>query len=104
MTATPPEDERTLTPLDGAAAREPPLATPPALAANALARGCRLGEFEIIDLVGEGGFGIVYLSYDHSLDRKVAVKEYMPSSLAKREDGATVLVRSERYGETFAAG
>ena len=46
--------------------------------------GTRLGEFEIIDLIGEGGFGIVYLAYDHSLDRHVAVKEYMPSGIASR--------------------
>jgi serine/threonine protein kinase len=29
--------------------------------------GTRLGEFEIVSLVGEGGFGIVYLADDHSL-------------------------------------
>lgn len=71
---------------------------------NALPVGTRLGEFEIKGLVGTGGFGIVYLAYDHSLQRQVALKEYMPSELAGRDAGATVGVKSERYMETFQAG
>ena len=63
-----------------------------------------LGEFEILDLVGEGGFGIVYLAQDHSLHRKVALKEYMPALLASRGKDASVAVRSERQRETFDIG
>lgn len=64
----------------------------------------RLGEFEIVGLIGEGGFGIVYLAYDHSLERKVALKEYMPASLASRTRDLQVSVRSERHRETFEVG
>lgn len=64
----------------------------------------RLGEFEITGYVGEGGFSIVYLAWDHSLDRRVALKEYMPSSLASRTGATRVIPRSERYRETFDAG
>src|SRR5215213_8624606 len=71
---------------------------------NALPPGTRLGEFEIIRLIGEGGFGIVYLVYDHSLDRKVALKEYMPSALAERQGSTSVRVKSHRNAETFSAG
>ncbi|MCM8614275.1 serine/threonine-protein kinase [Accumulibacter sp.] len=71
---------------------------------NALPIGTHLSEFEIVDLVGEGGFGIVYLAADHSLERRVAIKEYMPSSLAMRADDLTVVVRSERHSETFDVG
>ena len=71
---------------------------------NALALGTRMGEFEITGLVGEGGFGIVYLAHDHSLDRVVALKEYMPSDLARRTPGGAVSVRSERHAETFGTG
>ena len=46
----------------------------PSLGHNAFEVGQKIGEFEILGLVGEGGFGIVYLAYDHSLDRKVARK------------------------------
>lgn len=71
---------------------------------NVLPVGTRLGEFELISLIGIGGFGIVYLAEDHSLGRRVAVKEYMPASLASRAGGKQVCVRSERHRETFEAG
>jgi serine/threonine protein kinase len=97
--ALPPEDDRTMLPPRGAAA-----SAPAAESSNALSVGTRLGEFEVRGLVGEGGFGIVYLAYDHSLDRTIALKEYMPSQLAQREGGVSVLVKSPRYEETFALG
>jgi hypothetical protein len=70
---------------------------------NALPVGTYLSEFELTGVIGEGGFGIVYLAWDHSLQRKVALKEYMPASLAAREN-TTVRVRSARHKETFDAG
>ncbi|MCX9156598.1 serine/threonine-protein kinase [Niveibacterium sp. 24ML] len=93
----------------GGAAASTPAASASAHAAdahsqNALPLGTRLGEFEVVGLVGEGGFGIVYLAHDHSLERKVALKEYMPSSLASRATNASVAVRSERHRETFEVG
>jgi serine/threonine protein kinase len=72
--------------------------------ADALPKGMRLHEFEVLATIGQGGFGIVYLAQDHSLDRRVAVKEYMPSSLAARGADFSVSVRSARDAETFAAG
>ena len=71
---------------------------------NVLPIGTRLGEFEIMDLIGEGGFGIVYLAYDHSLDRHVALKEYMPSGLATRTTKMAVTVKSQHKADTFTAG
>jgi serine/threonine protein kinase len=71
---------------------------------NSLLVGTRIGEFEILSIIGIGGFGIVYLAHDHSLGRDVALKEYMPSALAARADGVTVSVKSQRHAETFAAG
>jgi serine/threonine protein kinase len=69
-----------------------------------LAAGTRLGEFEILRVLGIGGFGIVYLAFDRALDRQVAIKEYMPASLASRNDGVHVTVRSTTDQETFGIG
>lgn len=70
----------------------------------ALPNGTRIAEFEIIGLIGVGGFGIVYLAHDLSLGRNVALKEYMPSALADRKHDLSVGVRSVRDADTFAAG
>lgn len=71
---------------------------------NALPAGTRLGEFEVKGVLGVGGFGIVYLAFDHMLEREVAVKEYMPESLAGRTATLHVSVRSASEAETFAIG
>jgi serine/threonine protein kinase len=71
---------------------------------NALPVGLYLAEFEITRVLGEGGFGIVYLAQDHSLQRRVALKEYMPSALAARTSSTHVAVKSERHRETFELG
>jgi len=70
----------------------------------ALPVGTQIAEFVITGLIGIGGFGIVYLARDESLGRQVALKEYMPSSLAVRQQGITVSARSERNADTFLAG
>jgi serine/threonine protein kinase len=119
---TPADDDKTaFTPRDGAPGggfaptnfaptapvqRTEVMAPPPARAAelgNVLPVGTRMKEFEITGLLGEGGFGIVYLAYDTSVHRKVALKEYMPTSLAARTEGG-IQVKSERHRETFEAG
>ena len=71
---------------------------------NMLPVGSFVAEFEVTKVLGEGGFGIVYLAEDHSLGRRVALKEYMPSSLAQRIGASRVSVKSERVRETFEAG
>ncbi|HSI57971.1 MAG TPA: serine/threonine-protein kinase [Ideonella sp.] len=101
--APPPPDAPTLA--------LPPRAAPTHTAAssagdsgNALTMGTWLGEFELTSVLGEGGFGIVYLAQDHSLERRVALKEYMPSALASRKGQTDVQVKSERHRDTFEAG
>jgi serine/threonine protein kinase len=71
---------------------------------DALAPGTRLGEFEIERVLGIGGFGIVYLAFDHALERHVALKEYMPASLASRRGGTQIAVRSQAHEKTFGIG
>ncbi len=71
---------------------------------NALPAGLRLGEYELLRVLGEGGFGIVYLAHDHTLRRRVAIKEYMPASLAMRSSSLAVAATSERHRAVFEAG
>ena len=73
-------------------------------ATHALPVGTKISEFEVTEKVGEGGFSIVYAAWDHSLDRKVALKEYMPQSIAARKTQLLVNARSEKHIETFEAG
>ncbi|MBL8310051.1 MAG: serine/threonine protein kinase [Burkholderiales bacterium] len=72
--------------------------------ANCLPIGTRVAEFEIVGLIGEGGFGIVYQARDTSLDRIVALKEFMPAIFAGRVDGVRVAVRAANHQATFEAG
>jgi Protein kinase domain len=71
---------------------------------NALSIGTRLSDFEITEIIGEGGFGTVYLAFDHSLQRTVAIKEYMPAALAERNDNQSVKPSSEAHKDPFEAG
>ncbi len=71
---------------------------------DALPPGTRFGELEILRVLGIGGFGIVYLAMDHALEREVALKEYMPGSLAGRGKGQMVSIRSGAHTETYALG
>lgn len=71
---------------------------------NALPPGYRFNEFEIKEVIGGGGFGIVYRAWDHQLERTIAIKEFMPSSLAVRNDDMTLVLRSERFSKAFTAG
>ena len=76
----------------------------PADAHNALATGEQLHEFAIRGVLGVGGFGIVYTAFDTALEREVALKEYMPASLAARSSTRQVSVLSQSHAETFALG
>ncbi|HEX6703145.1 MAG TPA: protein kinase [Albitalea sp.] len=71
---------------------------------ESLPAGTRLDDCEILRILGNGGFGTVYLAHDHSLDREVAIKEYLPVQLAYRAEGLRVAVRSAEFGAIYAAG
>src|SRR5262245_2768478 len=65
----------------------------------ALAAGNRLGSYEIIAPLGEGGMGEVYRAHDAKLNREVAIK-VLPERLAQ-DSGA--LARFEREAQAVAA-
>lgn len=64
----------------------------------------RLDGCEIIGLIGAGNFSIVYLAYDYALARQVAVKEYMPASLAARGANGRLGVPAQADHELFDMG
>ena len=57
---------------------------------TALPEETRLEEYEIRQVLGQGGFGITYLAEDTHLGKRVAVKEYLPRDFATRGVGSTV--------------
>lgn len=69
-----------------------------------LPAGTRLRNYELVSVLGHGGFGITYYARDTTLGREVAVKEYLPTSLALREDGSMVVPRSTQLAEDFTWG
>ena len=70
---------------------------------DALLRGCVLRDYSIEEVLGHGGFGIVYRARHNELDHVVAIKEYLPSELAVRE-GATIRARGADCETHFADG
>lgn len=63
--------------------------------------GYRLEEFEIVRVLGEGGFGVAYLVLDHSLKQQRVLKEFLPNQVARRErSGLRITARTgeENHG------
>ncbi|MBX3622679.1 MAG: serine/threonine protein kinase, partial [Rhizobacter sp.] len=71
---------------------------------DALPPGTQLGNYQIIEMLGRGGFGIVYLALETSLQRRVAIKEYLPAETAMRCDDQQVWVRPGADTLAYAAG
>ncbi len=71
---------------------------------NALPPGATVDEYRLIEVLGEGGFGIVYRGEGRYLNDQVAIKEYLPRHLATRTDGATVAPTSPESEESYAWG
>lgn len=64
------------------------------------------GRYEILEVIGQGGFGITYKGYDSVLDVPVAIKEYYPSGIASRyhEQSLDVQVGGSENKKFFEEG
>ena len=71
---------------------------------NALPQGYRLREYELVRVLGFGGFGLTYLGFDHHLDKAVALKEYLPSDIAARSSDYSVGPQASSFREDFEWG
>ncbi|WP_424947182.1 ankyrin repeat domain-containing protein [Candidatus Spongiihabitans sp.] len=63
----------------------------------------RLRQYEILSVLGVGGFGVTYLAEDTDLHACFAVKEYLPNEFAMRE-GVTVHPKSAGNEEDYRWG
>ena len=77
-------------------------ATPASL--DALPTGTTLDGYLITGLIGQGGFGVVYVARDTSSNRTVAIKEYLPSSIAGRAASGVIAPRSAETANAYATG
>ena len=88
-----------------ASPRQPTQREPePLRGADALPPGSLLGEFEIECVLSENARGIVYLAIDPVLQRRVAIREYMPMAWATRGHGGQVVLRSPAKLPEFVSG
>lgn len=71
---------------------------------QALTPGARLYWYEIVRVLGQGGFGITYFARDTNLDQPVAIKEYLPVDVARRGEHSEVEPRSADEGELYRRG
>ena len=71
---------------------------------HALPQGYRLEEYELLRVLGFGGFGMTYLGFDHHLDKGVAIKEYLPSDIATRTSDHSVVPQASDFQEDFEWG
>ncbi len=71
---------------------------------KALPRGTVLREWRLEEVLGVGGFGIVYKGRGIYFDELVAIKEYFPSAISERKDGDTVVPIDSNAEEVHALG
>jgi len=74
------------------------------LHSGVLAQGDSLGCYRVDNFLGQGGFGVTYLARDTMLDIPVAIKEYLPESIAVRRHDGSVGPKSSADAEIFRWG
>ena len=75
-----------------------------AYSSKALPSGTIIREWRLEDVLGVGGFGIVYKGRGIYFGELVAIKEYFPSSIAERDAESTVVPIGSDVEEVHALG
>ncbi|MDR7101016.1 serine/threonine-protein kinase [Croceicoccus sp. BE223] len=75
-----------------------------AYSTKALPPGTVLREWRLEEVLGVGGFGIVYKGRGIYFDELVAIKEYFPSSISERDQDDTVVPVDSNAEEVHALG
>ncbi|QEP44253.1 serine/threonine protein kinase [Ectothiorhodospiraceae bacterium BW-2] len=70
----------------------------------ALPAGHRLDQYTILHTIGGGGFSFVYLARDELADNEVVIKEFMPHSLARRNEDGSIVVLDDALYDAFTHG
>lgn len=67
---------------------------------DALPPGSRIGGYDLVHLIGVGGFGMTYAAFNPVTERWAAIKEFFPAGLARRGP-AQQMVYEEHGAETI---
>jgi serine/threonine protein kinase len=71
---------------------------------KALPPGTVLREWRLEEVLGVGGFGIVYKARGIYFDELVAIKEYFPSAISERQEDSTIVPVDSDAEEVHALG
>jgi len=71
---------------------------------NVLPVGYCLHWYTITKVLGRGGFGITYLARDENLNTEVAIKEFLPTNLAIRDENQRIVALSDDQSEVYDWG
>lgn len=69
----------------------------------ALPEGTSVGSYQILSVIGHGGFGVTYKAQNFETGQLAAIKEYFPQGTSVR-DGEWVEIRDPHSEETFRWG
>lgn len=75
-----------------------------AQARDALPPGTLIDIYRITELIGKGGFSLIYLAADEDTGDEVVVKEYLPKKLARRDSSLRLKPIDSKYAERLYRG
>src|SRR5512147_3291277 len=76
----------------------------PASPGQTLQLGDRLEDFEITQVLGLTSFGVLYLARNTRDGSTLAIKEYMPSSVAVRDVDGQIILTDPLHAEAYQRG